>query len=431
MIATMKSISEVTACVVDHGLFPHIALCMAEQCEHVYYCGPVERVMRKAEDDVVGDGFKNITRIESVWQVDEDCDVFVFPDIGFRFEQKKLIRDGKAVFGHHGADVLEVNKGMFMHALEQLGMDVPPHEVVVGMDSLMDYLSQNEDKFVKVSKWRGDWETFHFRNVELDMDYIRGHPYNRSPLRSHIKFYVFDPIDSVIEDGIDSTCIDGRWPKKVLHAMEKKDKSLIGAMQDYSSIHESVREVNDIFGPYLGDKFGYRGPFSTEVRPPHFNDPTCRFGSPPSQLQTVLIKNLPEIIYRGALGEVVEPEYDDNVGAQVLITSDKEKDEWLTLGFDKALVPFVKSAFSCEVDGVNRIAPNPLENWAGWLVATGKSIKEVVENLMEKKDMLPDGFDCDITSMADLLRQLEDAKDEGVKIVEPIPEPNIVVDTLA
>lgn len=425
----MKPIHEVVACVVDHGLFPHIALAMAEQCETVFYCGPSEKVMRRFEDDAVGDGFEKIRRIESPFQVEDIADVFVFPDTGFRYEQLKLLKDGKAVWGHHGADVLECHKGEFLNVLAKLGMEVPPHTVVKGFDKLVAHLRDKEDKWVKVSKWRGDWETFHWRNETLDGDFLRGHPYNRCPARALFTFYIFDKIDTTIEDGIDTWCIDGKWPKNVLHAMERKDKSLLGAIQPMKDIHESVRFVNDKFGPYLGENFGYRGPFSTEVRPPYFIDPTCRFGSPPSQLQTVLIKNLPEVIYRGALGEVVEPEHDDVFGAQVLITADRDKEEYLTFDMDPELRPFVKSAFCFEIDGIVRIAPNPLENWAGWLVATGKSVRHVVDLLKERKEMLPPGFDCDITSLADLLRELEDAEKKGIEISDhEVPPQEIVLE---
>lgn len=427
----MKPLSEATICVVDHGLFTHIAQCLATQAGHVFYTGPSERVMRLFEDDVIGDGLDNITRVESLWQVDQLCDAFVFPDTGFGWEQRKLLHEGKAVFGHHGADVLEANKGQFLKTLGELELEVPPYQTVQGMDELMDLLKGQEDKYVKVSKWRGDWETFHFRNWDIDGDYLRGHKYNRCPARDKFTFYVFDAIEATVEDGIDTWCIDGDWPKNVLHAMERKDKALVGAMQPMTEISPDVSGVNDVFGPYLGQRYGYRGPFSTEVRigdKSYFIDPTLRFGSPPSQLQTELIKNLPEVIYRGAHGELVEPEWDDAFGAQVLITTDRDKEEWLSIPLEPELREHVKSSFCCEIDGEIRIAPNPLEHWAGWLVATGKSLPDVIDTLKERCEMLPDGFDCDITCLAHLLTELEDAKEEGIEMTDQqIPEPEIVL----
>lgn len=428
----MKPISEVTACVVDHGLFPHIAQCLAEQCAHVYYAGPSERVMPRLADAIVGDGFSNITRVDSLWEVKRKTDVFVFPDIGFGGEQQELIDQGYPVWGHHGADELEYDKGLFLMTLKGLGMAVPPHVVIRGLAALRDHLWEQEDKYVKVSRYRGDWETFHWRNRVLDFLALYAAAVRLGSAADDIAFYVFDAIDTPIEDGIDTWCIDGAWPKKILHAMERKDKSLIGAIQNMADVAPDVRGVNEAFSETLRS-YGYRGPFSTEVRLAAFQtffiDPTCRFGSPPSQLQTVLLKNLPEIIYRGALGEVVEPDAPDPIGAQVLITSDREKDEWLPFEMPAELRPYVKASFACEIEGIFTIAPNPLENWAGWLVATGDSIESVIDTLKERKAMLPDGFDCDLTSLCDLLRELEEANKSGITVTDqPIPEPATVIE---
>lgn len=427
----MKKTEEVVACVVDSGLFPHIAQCCAEQMQKVFYVGPTERVMPKLADAIVGDGFENIIRAPDLWSVKDQCDLFVFPDIHLAGEQRELVDQGYPVWGHHGADVLEHGKGKFLRTLKDLGMEMPPYVTITGHTALKEHLRDIEDVYIKVSRFRGDFETFHWRSWLLDETALDCIGYHFGPAKEMITFYVFDAIETPIEDGIDTWCIDGQWPKNVLHAMERKDKSLLGAIQRMEDVNEMVRGVNDKFGPVLA-KYGYRGAFSTEVRlndKAYFIDASCRFGSPPSQLQTVLIKNLPDIIWRGANGEVVEPESPEPIGAQVLITADREKDEWLTFDMPTELRPYVKSAFSCEIDGVFRIAPNPLENWAGWLVATGDSIEVVIDLLKQRKAMLPDGFDCDLTSLADLLRELKTAKAEGVEITEQaLPEPSEVLE---
>lgn len=428
----MKEVKDSIFCVVDHGLFPHIAQCLADQSKHVYYTGPCEEVMEKIKDATIGDGFENITRVKSLWDVKNQCDCFVFPDIGFGGEQKELLSQGLPVWGHHGADELEVMKGLFLDTLKDMGMEVPPHNRIKGFSELKAFLHDNPDKYIKISRYRGDWETLHYRNESMDGLELEARGIRLGPLREHITFYVFDPIDAKIEDGIDTWRMNKQWPKRVLHAIERKDKSLIGGIQDMADIHEDVRAMNELFAPAL-DAYGYAGPFSTEVRiadVPYLNDPTIRFGSPPSQLQTVLITNLPEVILAGAHGECLEPECDDELGAQVLVTSDRDKEEWLNFPMPKELRPFVKSSFACEIDGDVQILPNPLENWAGWLVATGKTIEEVVEAMKQRKELLPDGFDCDLTPLHDLLRELEEAKEQGIQVTEQtIPSPAIVLDT--
>jgi len=425
----MKDLADTIVTVVDHGLFVHVAQCIAQKAKHVYYTGPGEEVLRKLDKEKIGDGFENITRIKSPYnkKVKTDTDVYVFPDIGFEDEQLDLRERDYAVWGHLGAGALEENKGKFLRTLKNSGLEVPPCRVVQGITKLKALLWDESDKYVKISHWRGDWETFHWRNRVLDEQSLDCHAYRFGPNKEHITFYVFDKIDSAVEDGIDSWFIDNRWPSKVFHAMERKDKSLIGAMQDMDQIHKSVSIVNEAITPVLAE-YGYRGFFSTEVRPPYFNDPTCRAGSPPSQVQCELIVNLPEVIVAGAHGECLEPEFDHVFGAQVVVTTDKEKGEWLVFQMPDKLRPHIKSAFACEVDGNLCIAPNPLENWAGWLTATGNSIEEVITTLKERKDLLPDGFECDITSMAHLIDELAEAKSQGIKITsQELPEPEIVL----
>ena len=418
---------------MDRGLFAHIAVCLAKRAKHVYFTGPPHEVMETIADAAVCDGFENITVVGSIWSVKDKCDCFVCPDIGFSGEQKELVSQGLPVWGHHGADKLEIMKGLFLDTLERVGLDVPPHERIKGFSELQAYLADNPDKYIKISKYRGDWETIHYRNEKQDGDEIQKRGLRLGPMRESIMFYVFDPIEAIIEDGTDTWNIRGQWPKRVLHAVEKKDRGLIGAIQPVTEVDERVWSVNEAFGPILAE-YGYRGPFSTEIRitenEVYFNDPTCRHGSPPSQLQTKLVKNLPEVILAGANGECLEPDCgDEPIGAQALITSDRDKEEWLTFPMPEELRDNVCSSFACEVDGEVHICPNPLENWAGWLVTTGKDIPEVVERMKELKEKLPEGFDCDLTAMVNLLQELEKANKEGVEITnEPIPDPALVLD---
>ena len=767
---------------MDSGLFPHIAQCLATQFGKVYYHAPSQHVFSHLADAVVGDGFENIERVEEPYSLIGKVDCWCFTDIGQGDFQSYLSSIGESVWGHHGADVLERRKGLFLKELEAVGLPVAPHTVVKGMDNLRAFLRDREDVYIKISNYRGDFETAHWRNWTLDAGLLDCAAHRLGPFQNLITFYVFEALDTTIEDGVDTWWVGGEWPKRVLHAVEKKDKSLIGGLQNLSDVAEPVRRVNELFGPVL-DRYGTQGPFSTEVRlvdgEPYFIDATCfsqdtevltdsgwklfhaiglwdkvctlnpdtrqivfqlptgriqyrfdgdmvlitndkkdlellvtpnhsvwgvpkhgtkiqefradgipyslaiprsgqwtgveatlhripayentwhsgkgkgldktcsksevvvpmddwikflalylsegsktqwtvtiaqtkykaevrnalealpfkwcesekgftcsdvqlcaalpegdkydkfvpqfvkelcprqidlflsayclgdgsidagnrvittpsiktaddlqelflkagslasirtvrfigkvcaisggtytckhdsyqvrerrlfkdfyvegwknarhakylsrvpysgmvydvtvpnhiifvrrngkacwsgncRFGSPPSQLQTALITNLPQVIYHGSRGELIEPESDHELGAQVLITSDREKEEWLPFDMDPALRPWVKSSFACEVEGVFTIAPNPLENWAGWLVATGDTLEEVIETLKERKAMLPEGFDCDLTSLCDLLREMKSAKAEGVKIAEQVPEPAAVLET--
>lgn len=426
-----KKTSDVVACVVDHGLFLPVAQKLGEQFKKVYYYTPIEKAMPLLSDAVVGDGFETVERIYCPWEVKDRCDLFVFPDIGFGGMQKELRAQGYPVWGHMGADILETHRGRFLGKLEELGLDVPPHQVVVGMTALKDYLRYAEDVYIKISRWRGDWETFHWRSWEEDESTLDYSSFRLGPMKERMTFYVFDAIDTDIEDGIDTWCIDGKWPKLVMHGMERKDKSYLCGIQEMDTIALAVSIVNQKIGPELA-QYGYRGFFSSEVRIKdefsYFIDPTCRAGSPPSQVMTELIENLGEVVWQGAQGICVDPVPKAKFGAQVAIMADRKKGDWLSLDLGPDVKPWVKSGDSCEVNDVVFVPPNPTEPLVGWVTAIGDTLEETIGNIQIMVKNLPCGLECDVSSMAALLSEMEEAKKEGVEIAEEIPDPATVLE---
>lgn len=429
----MKDVSEVTLCVADHGLFLPIALRLAEACKKVYYWSPDERVMRRLDEGVVGDGFSKITRAESIWSVKSECDGFIFPDIGFTGEQKELQIQGYPVWGHNGGDELEVNRGLFLRTVKELGLDVPPHTIIQGMTKLREYLKNHDDKYIKISKWRGDWETFHWRNWEQDEATLDLKSWKLGPTKELITFYVFDPIDTDIEDGLDLYSIDGHHPSLVMHGMECKDKSYLCSIQKYEEVPEPVKKISDAFFPVLG-RYGYRGFFSFETRikdeKSYPIDPTCRAGSPPSQCMMKMLKNLPEIMWKGANGICIDPEPEDNFAGQILMSCDRDDDEWLTLDIPKSIRESVTFGFACEINGMTVVPPHPLKNMIGWLCGTGATIKDLISDLKDKAGELPEGIDCDINTLANLLSEVQSAEEKGMEFTDqPVPDPAIVIDS--
>jgi hypothetical protein len=416
--------------VIDHGRFFHIAQRLSRDVDHVYYWAPAERDSPLLRECCVGDGFEEVERVDSPWDVKDECDLFVFVDVGFAGMQAELVSQGLDVWGARSGDRLEMSRGYFLKELEQAGLAVPHYEKIKGLTNLQLHLKDKEDKWIKVSKFRGDFETMHYTNWRQDEVTLDGYAVRFGPLKEQIVFFVFDPIDAVIEDGCDTWCIDGQWPKTVLHAMEMKDKCLIGALQPMADLPDEVKSVNEAFGPILASH-GYRSFFSTEVRitedgESYFIDPTCRAGSPPSQVQCELYSNYAEIIWRGAQGECVEPEPAAKFGVQVALKTDGDRTEWIAVELPKELDQWVKCGFCCKVD--SRICFPPVTEYhtsdLGYLCAIGDTLDEAVESLREKRDLLPDGLKCDFTSLAELLKDVKAAEDHSIELTtEPVPEP--------
>lgn len=428
----MKAAQDISCCVVDCGIFIHVARRLAAEYARVYYFNPTwETEMPRINRMVVGDGYPEIKWVESLWEVFDECDLFVFPDVGFSGLQHHLLKQGKAVWGCRNADGLEARRGLFLKVLSETNLPVPPHNAVKGITNLRLFLRDNPDKYIKVSTYRGNFETCHFRSMEEDETMIDAWAVTLGPLREHVIFYVFDPIESEIEDGCDAWCVDGQWPQTVIHGVECKDKSYLGTFQKFEKLPDEVRVVNDEFGPVLA-RYGYRNFFSTEVRitkekESYFIDPTCRSGSPPSQIMCDMIGNLGEIVWRGANGDMVEPEQNSKFGVQAIFHVDR--DEWAVLDVPEEIQPWVKVSFSCMVDGRICVPPDPTGYCEiGWVTGIGDTIGDAIDSLREHVEGMPEGVHVEFRSLADLLKEVKTAGEQGMKFTDgDVPEPESVM----
>ena len=434
----MKPISEIVACVQDTGRFVHVARTLGKQFGKTFYTSPEERDCPLIREAVIGDGFPEIERVKSLWEVRPECDLIVFCDIGFEAEQNDLRSHGMPVWGPGGAGALESNKHLFLKSLVEANLSVSPHKEIRGMTNLSLHLMETEDVYIKVSKYRGDFETLHWTNwgdMEGDLDALA---VRFGDFKEHITFYVFDAIDTEVEDGVDAYCVGGQWPETVLHGYECKDRAYVGTMQKFAELPEEVRHVNEAYGPILNRlSDGGAMKFSTEVRitkdgESFFIDPTVRFGSPPSQGECLIIKNLGEIIARGAIeGVCVEPEFDDPFVVQANVTLDGDRTDWNSFKLTDEIDGALKGGFCCRVNG--RLALPPITEYhsseVGYLCATGATLQAAIEKLRDLKDDLPDGLKCDFVSLADLLKEINTAEESGMPFTDqPVPEPATVLE---
>lgn len=430
--------SEITVCVVDHGRFLHVARRLGRDFRKVYYYTPTERDCPLIREACIGVGFPEIERIKSLPKAKRECGLFVFPDIGFEDEQRELITDGFFVWGCRDAGLLESNRGKFLEALKTTSLPMPKYEEILGLTNLRSFLEDKEDKYIKIDKFRGDWETLHWTNWREMEGTLDSYAVRFGPIKDGITFYVFDAIETMIEDGIDTYCIDGQWPETVLKGMEQKDKAYLGTIQKFADVPKEVRVVNEAFGPIL-ETYGYRGLFSTEVRitedgQSFFIDPTCRAGSPPSQSQAELFGNYSQIVLDGAQGKITEPEPTAQFGVQAALAIDGDRSDWNVVEFPPELDQWVKCGF-CLLDNGRTCFP-PITEYntseLGYLCATGNTIKEAIEQLRKHQDMLPSGVRCEFSSLADILKEVHEAEKEGMEFTpQEVPQPAIVLESNA
>lgn len=390
----MKDTQDVVACVVDFAMFMPVAQKLSKFYKKVYYNTPVEKGFQEIGDFCYGDGVKNIHRINDYENpsVFEEIDLFVFPYILNSGNQLLYESLGKAVWGGRRADELEMYKGHFYEMLERIGLPVPAHEEILGLTNLRLYLKDHEDVYVKISRYRGTMDTWHHVNQCKSQSYLDLLACKLGPFQDRITFYVVHKIDTHIEGGIDTYCIDGQWPKDAVLGYEKKNECYLATVKPMDEMPEEFRIVNQAVAPELA-RYNYRQFFSTEVRvkgdQSFFIDPTCRTASPAGEEMLDLFGNLGDIIWHGAHGELVEPKITARFAGEAYMHWTGGKDEWKCVTVPEGLPADVKMYGCAEIEGVFWRPPSEDEVF-GCVVAIEDTPEAVIEAIKETAEALKD-----------------------------------------
>lgn len=435
----MKELKDVVALVYDHGLFAvPFAQKLAERCKHVYVTTPWQKGFSTINDSILGDGFADIERVDDVWQVSGDVDLFCFPDIQNGWLQLELERQGKNVWGSRHGDRQELNRQLFLRTLKETGLDVPKHEIVTGLTELEKVLRDKEDCYLKISKYRGSMETTHWRSWSLDKELLALWRLRFGPAGDHLPFLVFDNIDTPLEIGGDTYCVDDKWPGTMLHGIEWKDEGYFAAVTKREDMPEQVQHVMEAFAPVLG-KQRYRNQFSMEIRvkgdKAFFIDPTCRGGLPSTASQLELWENFADIVWHGANGELLEPVIAEIDGekarysAECVVKMRGDKTMWGVTEVPPELKRWMKCSNVCMIDGHHCFPPDEQGGSAtGWLVAIGATPEETIQRMNEQADLLPDGMSANTECLAYVLKEIHQEEDKGIEFgKQTVPEPEVVL----
>jgi len=429
---SLKPSSEVTACVIDYGTFICLAEKLGETFKKVYYYTPTSKEYYSIEDSVKATGLKTVERVEDIFEPKfiEKIDLFIFPDIGYEGLQKHLKSLGKAVWGNMGADELELFRDHFLNVLKELGLPTIHSEKIVGLDKLREYLKTVKNKYIKVNKYRGNMETFHHIDSDHSDPELDRLDIQFGGLSNEIVFIVQDHIDTDVETGADLWCIDGKFPSKCSQGYEKKNELYLASLIDYDKLPEVVKVVNEKLAPLL-KKFNYRNFMATEIRVkdgvPYFIDPTMRMPGQSGEQLLETCTNLADVIWNGANGEVIDPEfkYKFSAAATMHYTAGGE---WSVLKVPEKIRKWVKLYHYCERDGLCHFPPKSNDE-LGVVLGVSNTIDGAIDRLKEHlKEMKGESIDCNLQGFVELLKDIEEAEDHGIKFSnKKVPDPKSVV----
>lgn len=425
----MKHFSEVVCCVVDYGPFIPLSRRLAESYAKTYYYSPIEEQFLDIRKCMVGSGFEKLERLNDIFEPDvfDEIDLFVFPDINYGGLQKHLRDLGKSVWGSLGACELERSRTLFLETIKEVGLSTPPYIVIEGLTKLTEYLKTHENKFIKVDEFRGNMETWYHQSWEYSQFIIAEYEVLFGPYKDTLTFVVQDKIDTDIEIGYDGWSIDGKTPPQTFSGYENKNEAYLGVLKKNEDLPKQILEVNKKFLPILA-QYGYRNFFASEIRVKgkdfYFIDPTCRSPALTSEHHLRNCKNLADVIWQGANGIVIKPEYEFMFAGEINVYSKSKEDSWKVVEVPKEVEDWFNPTIAGRIKGLTCVAPST-NTELGYLVALGNTIKEVANKLDKYINYFKnEPVNINYNSFLELIPKVEKAEKAGLEFTEQtIPKP--------
>lgn len=390
----MSEVSETTVLVVCGPLFVSLAERLARDFKRVMLYVPRVGSFPTMNACQVGFGLPGVELVDDVFGAHfDEVGLFVFPDLGHSGLQVHLEKLGKLVWGSRNAEEIENYRELCKELMEAKGLPVQPWKLLKGMTALRAHLKANKDQHVKIDRWRGVTETFFSPDYETVEPKLNAIAHTLGAFAEVLEFIVEDDLPDRVEVGLDTYCIDGQWPENTLFGIEVKDCGYVGQMVKWGDIPEPLRRWNESFAPYFAE-YGCRGSISNEIRigpnkEPFMVDATIRAPSPPSELWQELFTNLPEIILRGAEGNLVEPIPAGRWGVEVILKSEFARDNWQPVRFPEKYARQIKLFNQVMVDGIRYVVPqNEDMEEIGAVIGWGDSIEEAMAHAKEAGDSI-------------------------------------------
>lgn len=433
-------ISSKSVCVIDGGQFVEVAIRLAREFGKVYFHNPelIEGFPTVAKS-AIGKGFKEITWVRDLWKIKDKVDLFIFLDCQNSGIQLELESQGKRVIGSRNGDTLENERIEFKDIQKNLGLNVPKHVIVNGLEQLREHLKSVEDRWIKFNRFRGTFETEHHVNYELSKNWLNKLTCDLGPLSDTIRFLVEEPIRGKVEIGYDGFFF-GDFPDKTLFGIERKSKSYIGGVKDYKDLDPRLLEINSALASEYR-KHGYKNFNSTEVRiaeddenfedgEPVLIEPTCRIPSPPFEGEIEIYTELGKMLWFGAVGECIPVKTEAQFAVICRFSHDDPPEGFRSMQLPEEERKWFKLYNAFKKDGAYHIAPdNQGAKRIGCVVGIGDSIEDALEHCHDNLELIDEQpISSEWDSLVDAVKALKSAEEQDISITDqPIPEPETVV----
>ncbi len=331
--------------VIDGGASVDLAKALVPSFDKVYYFSEwTQGGFPHSRNYQVGVGIEGVERVSNLDEYilkniiakengqEPPISLFVFTDVYSADKQALLEHLGFNVFGSRYADELELNREGLKDLLKRIGLPVGEYKVLKGLDEVAKYLKTHEDQYIKLSRFRGDAESFHADNYKDRENYLDSLKTDLGIMGKEMNFISEDALPDCVEIGVDLQTVNGQYPEIVMGGCEIKDAGYCSIIKPYKDFPKEVTIVTDKLSDVFRH-FGYKGAFSDEIRigkdkVPYLIDITARQPFPPTFTQLFAYINMAEIFMETARGNLVNPEHEFKYYCELIIKSSwAEKNE--------------------------------------------------------------------------------------------------------
>jgi len=287
-------------------------------------------------DEICGYGFNEIIKIYDWGEgLDAGAGTVVFIDSGFGAIADYLRSKGYYVFGSDSTtELLELDRIYVRNVLKKLGINVPPADIIKGVDKVIEYMDiLREKRFIKISKFRGDFETMGTDNAkDLEVRLRKG---GYQIIGKDVWFVLEKPMnEGAVEVGVDAFFNGSEFMDIVFETIEVSGAGNLTKAQEYT---ESIwYEVLEKISPFLA-KHGYHGLFCMEGffdgNTIYVTDVTPRHPFPCGYAYPKWVGNLSELYIAMASGDELKPIVPTTYSAQIGVYTDNPND-WGAIHYD-------------------------------------------------------------------------------------------------
>lgn len=415
----MVRTKELTALVVDTGYYLDVAVHIIPEFKKVlYFCASAETAFEKPNMAFIGYGVDGIEIVHDMWDVIDQVDLFIFPDSHYMGLQAQLRKMGKVVFGTAKGAELEHYRWSTRIALEGLGLPTVPAVRICGTANLREHLRDKEDKWIKISMYRGLMETYHFYNAQMAEPFFTELDYKLGPLKEMMYFIVEDDMPG-IEAGADDFIIDGVTPKVAHIGYEIKDAGYLGYVTDKKPV--ILTQSTESLAAFFKKVFA-RGGYSNEIRIDkkgvgYLIDPTPRLPSPPHATIMANIIGFGDMMWKIANGIVPEIKTKYKFVAELMLYTDEAKEEWVPVLVPDEIKDYVHFKYALRVNDMWYSVPNVYQqDIIGSVVAGADTLEEAIELVKKRADMIKaEGLHYNVESMDKALQEIKKGEAYDIK----------------